>query len=172
MEQLVTKNTKALKVKGTNPRIRLGRLGDPLSEGENAEEAVNVDAEDGGLPEPVDPMMSQLEQLTNIMALLAEDKKKIPTLERALEQVSVGSTDGTSYGSGKKSAAGRRALRHTFSLNPKEIYQMIERLIMEDLSSSTSGPGMPAFTLLCPKAWVEFQSRIGNYKCFAHHWEL
>lgn len=51
--------------------------------------------------------------------------------------------------------------------HPQEIADLIERLMFEDLSSITLGPGMPPRGLNS-KAWVEHRSRVTAHKTGAH----
>ena len=50
---------------------------------------------------------------------------------------------------------------------PTDVAQLVERLMLEDLQSTTLTPGQPAPTL-SSRAWVEHRSRIGAYKTAAH----
>lgn len=51
--------------------------------------------------------------------------------------------------------------------HPEEISAILERLMYEDLNSQTLGPGLQPQGLNA-RAWVEFRSRISNYKTSAH----
>eukprot|EP00435_Cladocopium_sp_Y103_P076306 s94_g89.t1 len=57
----------------------------------------------------------------------------------------------------------RLALRNALQKNPEEIHQTIERLMYEDLSRQTLGPGLNPVGLNA-KARVGFRSKISNYK--------
>ena len=165
MEQLIMTNVKAKKVKDLNPQAV--PPGDPLSENEEMDEVLHVDSGQDNLG---DPFAQTLSKLAGIMELLTEDKKKKSSsskLDQALDAASSGGHDSLSLGSGKKVSAARRALRTAFQEQPKEIYQTIERLLSEDLNSATLGPGMNPMDFNA-RAWVEFRSRIGPYKAFAH----
>lgn len=171
MDAMIASNAKAKKVKDMNPAVRL----DPLSEMEwdqaLAEEQVPDQNEGDGLEaDTSDPIAKALLKLATIVDVLAEDKKKkaqTSKLDMALDSAGGSGGEGPHLGSGKKSAAARRLLRSTFQENPSEIYQVIERLISEDLASQTVAPGMraPGFNA---RAWVEFRSKIGAYKAPAH----
>ena len=119
----------------------------------------------------VDPMQDALTKLTSIVATLAEDKKKkqgATKLDAALDHAGSGGTsEGATLGSGKRSAAARRALRAMLHEHPAEIYQCIERLIWEDISSQTLVPGMSIPSFSC-RAWMEYRSRISSYRTLAH----
>ena len=159
-----TQNSRAQKVQDSHKSIIL----DPLSEQEDEVPQVSQRQlrEESGSP-PRDAYASSIDKLTEIVALLAEDKKKHKSLSRldlALDSAQgSGSSDSLSLGSGKKTAAARRALRSTFQEHPEEIYQTIEKLMYEDLASQTLGPGQQPLGLNA-RAWVEFRSRITNYK--------
>lgn len=116
-------------------------------------------------------MENALKQLTELVGILSADKvKKAKTskMEAVLDQVS-GST--TSDGSGgstlKRAAAARRALRQALVDSPEEIYGIVEKLMLEDLTMQMQTPNMPAVTLNA-RAWVEHRSKIGAYKATAH----
>ena len=88
-------------------------------------------------------------------------------VEAALEGISSsGVTDG-SLGTGKKAAAARRALRSALQESPDEIYGLLEKLMLEDLSHQTITPGQPG-PALCARAWLEHRSRVGAYKTSAY----
>ena len=163
MQRLMTQNVKgANRLKQPNPTA----LKDPLSENEDEV----LEAEESGAPGNGDPVQSAIGQLTQIVSLLAEDKKKKKTsskLDLALESTSASSSDGSSLGTGKRAAAARRVLRATLTEAPQEIYGVVEKLIYEDLNSVTVGPGLsvPAFSA---RAWMEHRSRINNYRAVAH----
>ncbi|CAL1126880.1 unnamed protein product [Cladocopium goreaui] len=108
MQALVSKGLKK-NVKLTDPF--LGNLADPLSEseGEVPEE------EDGSVFAPIssDPVAAALGKLTEIAGVLAEDRKKKPSvskLEAALDSAHGGHSE-VAVGSGKRFAAAWRAFR-------------------------------------------------------------
>ena len=70
-------------------------------------------------------------------------------------------------GSGKKAAAARRALRTIYEEKPEEISNLIEKLIYEDLNSTTLALGMPTRGLNA-RAWVEHRSRAMNYRILVY----
>ena len=167
MEKLISQNTKAKKAIEPNKDVVL----DPLSEHEEEGLVEVVGPGESGSPPPGNPLAATLSKLTDIMSLLAEDKKKAkgtPKLDIALDSAQgSSSSDGLSLGAGKKTAAARRALRSTFLEHPEEIYNNIEKFMYEDLASQTLGPGQQPLGLNA-RAWVEFRSRITSYKTGAH----
>ena len=167
MEKLISKNPRGVKIKDTNKLIAL----DPLSEEEEEGGEYGLDEEhtaDGG---SADLIGNALMKLTSLVDILAEDKKKKASsskLDSALDAVSSLSSEGAGgIGSGKKTAAARRALRMTLRDHPEEIHQHLEKMMYEDLQSTTVAPGM-AMPGLNARAWVEYRSRIGNFKTSAH----
>ena len=168
MEKLVTQNVRAKKVLEERSDVVLA---DPLSEEEDDSAGRRpVGGEESG-GAPLDPMAATLSKLTTIVSFLAEDKKKVKTASRldlALDSAQGSSaSEAISLGSGKKTAAARRALRTTLSEHPEEIHMCIEKLMYEDLASQTLGPGQPPWGLNA-RAWVEHRSRINGYKTGAH----
>ena len=148
MEKLVTQNVKAKRVVDERPSVVLG---DPLSEEEEDAGAQRLAAEEESGGVPADPMAATLSKLTSIVSFLAEDKKRAKgasKLDLALDSAQGSSaSDGFSLGAGKKTAAARRALRTALTDHPEEIHGCIERLMYEDLSSQTLGPGQPPWGL-------------------------
>ena len=63
---------------------------------------------------------------------------------------------------------GRRALRTALLESPEEIYGVIERLMLEDLTSRTLAPGMPR-PELSARAWLETRSRLQNFNAAVRH---
>ena len=165
MSKLVAANPKGAKLGDLNPKIQPN----PLSEDEAEEE----EESEGGSPAAggMDPMQEALTKLTSIVATLAEDKKKklgASKLDSALDHVGSGpSSEGGGLGTGKRSAAARRALRSMLHEHPAEIYQCIEWLMWEDISSQTLVPGVSAPSFSC-RAWMEHRSRISSYRTLAH----
>ena len=163
MQRLMTQNVKAAnRLKQPNPTV----IKDPLSEDEGQEQQEG----DGGVPDGGEPMQSAIGQLAQIVSMLTEEKKKKKSgskLDLALESTNASGSDGSSLGTGKRTAAARRVLRATLLDAPQEIYGVIEKLIYEDLNSVTVGPGLapPAFS---SRAWMEHRSRINNYRAVAH----
>ena len=89
-------------------------------------------------------------------------------IDLALDSASTGTTTEVSgVSGGKKAAAARRALRQALLDTPEEVSAMIERLMLEDLTTQTIAPGMPVPSLNA-RAWLEHRSRIGAYKTSAH----
>lgn len=161
MAKLVQRNPKGAKLADINPAV----TGDPLSEDEEV-----LAEEDGSPPVSGNAVEAALVRLTDIVQSLTEDRKKKQSSSRidsALDVVSSGSTDGAGIGSGKRSAAARRALRAMLIDHPQEISGMIERLMHEDMTCQTLGPGETA-PLTSARGWMEHRSRIGSYRTLAH----
>eukprot|EP00438_Fugacium_kawagutii_P012048 Skav218190 [mRNA] locus=scaffold5213:278481:281188:- [translate_table: standard] len=150
---------------------------DPLSEDETegnqmfGDEMETVEVGDeAGSPGTLSPVEATLDRLTSLMEILAEDRKKNAKkslLESALDHAGTSSADSSGSLGSKKSAIARRALRSTFVQNPAEIYQLIEKLLYEDINSQALPPGMVA-PPSSARSWVEYRSRIGNYRATAH----
>ena len=126
----------------------------------------------GGIPPaPAQTVEQAVTQLAEIVGVLTADKlkkKKASRLEAALDGISASAVgDPLTLGSGKKAAAARRILRSSLQESPEEVYQLVERMMLEDLLHQTVTPGMPAVTLNC-RAWMEHRSRIGPYKTGAY----
>jgi len=142
---------------------------EPLSESEDEVEEVGEPG--SALDSSANPMESALTKLTELVSLLAADrvkKAKSSKVELALDGLvsgSGGDTSGTAVG--KRAAAARRALRTALVDAPEEIYMVVERLLLEDLTSRTIAHGMPKADLNA-RAWIEHRSRIGAYKTSAH----
>lgn len=116
------------------------------------------------------PIVHAVTKLAEIMSVLAADKMKRGkgSVEAALDGISSpGVAESGSLGSGKRAAAARRALRTALQENPSEIHQLLERAMLEDLTSQTLVPGQPA-PVLCSRAWIEHRSRIGHWKTAAY----
>ena len=164
MQRLVSQPGKTAKTKDLNPNVVPM---DPLSEDEELQ--LVHQEEDAGLGEETSkpsPGSGALERLATIVDLLTEEKRRKATstqLENALEATGASTTDPPLHGAGKKAAAARRALRNAFEQRPEEISSLIEKLMFEDLSSSTLGPGMLPRGLSA-RAWLEYRSRVGNYR--------
>lgn len=145
----------------------VGMSPDPLSE----EEDEMGEKEDGSPPSAGGTVETALVRLTDIVQTLAGDRVKkggTSKLEAALDHVGPSSsTDGSSIGTGKRSAAARRALRSMLTESPAELSLMIERAMYEDLTSSTLGPNL-SLPPMSSRAWVEHRSRIGSYRTLAH----
>ena len=165
MQKLVGQGTKASKVKDMNKKVNPS----PLSEDEHVIEDEHYGMPEGSGLEPADPMTATLQKLTSIVEILTDDKKNAATskLETALDGVASSSTDNPLQGTGKKAAAARRALGGAFQDHPEEIFGLIEKLMTEDLTSATVGPGMDR-PLISARAWVERRSKINSFKTGAH----
>ena len=165
MQALIGHGTKATKVKDMGKPLQP----DPLSE-DDVEHLEEADAEEEYGLDGKDPVAASLTKLTSLMQILTDDKVKRAStskLEQALDGGASASADHPLQGTGKKTATARRALRAAFENSPEEISNLIERLMLEDLHSSTVAPGMPV-PLLCARAWVEFRSKIGAYRASAY----
>ena len=142
-----------------------------LSESEEEEVPDTVAAGSAGPSGPVS-MEAAVGKLTELVSLLAADrvkKAKSSKVELALENLGSSSTaDSSSGGSLKRASAARRALRQALQDAPEEISGVVERLLVEDLTSQTQAHGMPA-SVFNARAWVEHRSRIGStYKTSAY----
>eukprot|EP00435_Cladocopium_sp_Y103_P020973 s3434_g5.t1 len=163
MQRLLSRGKPATKIKDMNAKVKP----DYLSEDEAQGEPEGDMREGCGLAADADPLAKSVEKLTAIVELLTEDRKKkaaVGSLDSALDGSFAASSEGGLHpSSGKKAAAARRSLRTAFEKNPEEIYTMVEKLMSEDLNSQTLGPGQQP-TGLSARAWIEFRSRISNYR--------
>lgn len=152
------------KIKAAPPRKGVAGV---LSESEDEE----TEAEGSGVDSSGNPMEASLQKLTEIVGILAMDKKKkakASKMEQALDGISAGSgSDASLAGGVKRAAAARRVLRQALVDHPAEVSGMLERLLMEDLTSQVQGPGMPEASF-CARAWLEHRNRIGAYRTSAH----
>lgn len=165
MQSLMAQHTKATKVKDMNPKV----APDPLSENEGIqEEEEELPPAEYGLGER-SPIASTLSKLTSTVEYLTDEKKKsaVSKLETALDGGATGSSEVPLYGSGKKAAQARRALRSSFEESPGDISALIEKLMYEDLTSTSLAHGMPPRGLNA-RAWVEHRSHITAHKTGAH----
>ena len=142
-----------------------------LSESEEEEEEPDVGSHVHGGAGGT-PMESAVSKPTELVALLSADKvkkSKASKIDLALDNLNASShADSSSGGGGKRAAAARRALRLAMQESPEEIYQVVERLLLEDLTSQVQAPGMPMASFNA-RAWVEHRSRIGStYKTSAY----
>lgn len=132
---------------------------------ESEDEGDGADPDVAGLGEMSGPptMETAIGKLTELVSLLASErvkKAKSSKVELALENLtSGGGADSSGGGSLKRAAAARRALRLALQENPKEISGVVERLLLEDLTSQTQAHGMQSFNA---RAWMEHRSRIGS----------
>ena len=175
MEDTTVKSRRMAEPKA--PRSKAAAASKPsqsgLSETDSEEvEVVPISEGSGGAtPSGAQPMELALSQLTEIVQVLTADrlkKQRTSRVEAALEGVSAsGLSESGTIGSGKKTAAARRALRNALQESPDDIVNLIEKLMMEDLGSQTVTPGQP-LPNLCAKAWVEHRSRIGHWKSSAY----
>lgn len=176
MQKLIGKGQPKVKKLGEplmtlKPKAKAGKVRNVLSESED-EDGVNAGGSGGvALAHPATGSDSMLGELTKIVKLLTDDKMRkarVSKVEAALEGISSsGVTDG-SLGTGKKAAAARRALRSALQESPEEIYGLLEKLMLEDLSHQTVTPGQPG-PVLCARAWLEHRSRVGAYKTSAYY---
>ena len=162
MAKLVQKNPKGARLSDINPMV----IGDPLSEDDE-----ELPEEDGSHPDVGSPVEAAILRLTDIVQSLTDDRKKksqSSRIDSALDVgVASGASDSVGIGSGKRSAAARRALRAMLLEHPQEISGMIEKLMHEDMTCQTLGPGVAA-PLASARGWMEHRSRIGNYRTLAH----
>ena len=162
MQTLLSKTGKMGKTR--EPALRQPLAASALSETEE-------EAEESGLAgsgSSQDPMTAAVSRLTQIVSVLAQNKKPSSSnrVEAALDGVSHAQEIG-GYGSGKRAAAARRALRSALVEHPGDLSAVIERHMWEDLSSQTLTPGSPVASLSA-RAWTEHRSKIGAYKSIAH----
>ena len=166
MQSLMAQHTKASKVKDMNPNV----APDPLSENDGAqEEEEELLPAEYGLGDR-SPIASTLSKLTSIVEYLTDEKKKksaVSKLETALDGGATGSSEVPLYGTGKKAAQARRALRSSFEESPGDISALIEKLMYEDLTSTSLAHGMPPRGLNA-RAWVEHRSHITAHRTGAH----
>eukprot|EP00439_Symbiodinium_sp_Y106_P018012 s7219_g2.t1 len=81
--------------------------------------------------------------------------KKGSRLEQALDSASGLASQGEGAGVGsRKNSLARRALRAALHESPEKIYNVMERLTLEDLTSRTLVPGMPR-PELSARAWLD-----------------
>ena len=167
MSRLVGRNPKAAKMSDLN----LGLVPDPLSDQEEEDAQFDGPGDAGALEEPTDPVHAALMKLTDIVQTITEDKRKrmgLSKLDNALEFAGGSSPlEAGGIGTGKRSAAARRALRAMLVEQPAEIHTLIEKLMWEDISSQTLVPGVHAPSFSC-RAWVEHRSRITSHRTTAH----
>ena len=143
-----------------NPKPKVARPKNVLSESEDEEEETEAEAEP--LAEGVKPLVQAVTKLTEIAGHLSKQKKKDSSLESLLDGCgSVGSSE-SSTGSGRKYAAALRALRRTLARRPSEIYQAIEKNMEEDFSVRTQLPGSNPVQVSA-RAWLELRSRIQGF---------
>lgn len=144
---------------------------DVLSESEDEAEEDDVDGGSAGVSAPPS-VESAVSKLTELVSLLAADrvkKAKGSKIDQALDNVgSTMSSEASGGGQMKRAAAARRALRQALQETPEEISGVVEKLLLEDLTSQTQAHGMPAVNFNA-RAWVEHRSRISSsYKTSAH----
>ena len=118
----------------------------------------------GTPPAPPQTVEQAVTQLAEIVGVLTADKMK-------KESVPFGSCTGrhqrfrcersAHFGLWKEGCCGSQ--NPVFESTPEEVYQLLERMMLEDLLHQTVTPGMPSVTLNC-RAWMEHRSRIGPYK--------
>ncbi|CAE7948543.1 unnamed protein product, partial [Symbiodinium sp. KB8] len=113
----------------------------------------------------LDPVSAALVKLTALVEdMHATKNAKGSKLEQALDNVASGQSGGDGGGvTSRKNSVARRALRQALQECPEEIYQVVEKLMLEDLTSTTLSPGMPRPTLSA-RAWLENRSRLTNYQ--------
>lgn len=139
--------------------VKFDVLGEPLEEAGQEATVVEVDAE-----EVKDPFQRAVCKLTSIVETLAgQSKKKSRLLEDALDEVGVSQdAASSSYGhSTKRHSAVLRSLKKALTDSPEEIFQVIEKRMLDDFGSRAASPGCPiqggSF-----RGWCEHRSRIPN----------
>ena len=171
MERLMGASSKGKKLR--EPALR--KPARKVAEGVLSESEDEVEEAESGSPttaaqEP-GTMEGALSKLTELVTLLSADKikrAKSSKVDIALENLGANTGGDSSTGStGKRAAAGRRALRLALQEAPEDISNVIEKLILEDLTLQTVMPGMPKKDFNA-RAWVEHRSRIGAYKSSAY----
>ncbi|CAE7401454.1 unnamed protein product [Symbiodinium natans] len=112
-----------------------------------------------------DPVTVALVKLTALVEEMQNQKaKRGSKLDQALDGVaSVGAASDGGGLSSRKNAVARRALRLALKESPEEIFHVVEKLMLEDVLSTTVPPGMPA-PLLSARGWLEHRSRLTNYQ--------
>ena len=139
-------------------------LGDSDGEAEARPAAVLTAPPGLEAPVPSDPVSAALVQLTNIVSNLADKRKKPKNLEEVLEEAGGAEIAGSSsggIGTQRRQAAVFRALKKSLLESPKEIYQVIEKLMIEDFGSREIMPGEPPRSSSF-RGWLEHRSRIPN----------
>ena len=146
----------------------------PLEESEEEDGDAEKAGAGVGVVEPPqpsgDPVAAAVLKLTALVEDLHQQRSKHGSkLEQALDSAagSGSTTEGAGVGSRKNSLA-RRALRSALHESPEEIYTVVERLMLEDLTSRTLVPGMPR-PELSARAWLESRSRLQNFPAAVRH---
>ena len=142
-----------------NKHVKFDVLGEPLEEVEQAAEVVHDSAD-----EAQDPVHRAVCKLTSIVENLAgQSKKKSRLLEDALDEVGVSqdaSSSSNSHSTRRHSAV-LCSLKKALTDSPEEIFQVIEKRMLDDFGSRASSPGCPvqggSF-----RGWCEHRSRIPN----------
>ena len=130
---------------------------------ENVAEDTGAGAGFGSPAPPLDPMAEAVLRLTTLVEEMHSQKaKRGSSLEQALDGASAGSGGEGGGISSRKNSMARRALRQALLETPEEISNVIERLMLEDLTSRTLTPGMPR-PELSARAWLESRSRLTNF---------
>lgn len=139
-------------------------LGDSDGEAEARQAAVLTAPPGLEAPVPSDPVSAALVQLTNIVSNLADKRKKPKNLGEVLEEAGgaeIASSSSGGIGTQRRQAAVFRALKKSLLESPKEIYQVIEKLMIEDFGSREIMPGEPPRSSSF-RGWLEHRSRIPN----------
>ena len=171
MERLMGASSKGKKLREPALRKPARKVTDTvLSESEDEIEEADSGSPTTGDQEP-GTMEGALNKLTELVTLLSADKikrAKSSKVDIALENLGGNTGADSSTGStGKRAAAARRALRLALQEAPEDISNVIEKLMLEDLTLQTVMPGMPKKDFNA-RAWVEHRSRIGAYKSSAY----
>lgn len=163
MSQMVQKTPSKL---GDFPKKNVAAHLDVLGEtdGEEKEEPPGLSASGDPVQAlPADPVAAALVRLTSIAEALA-GKKKAKNLEEMLDDTAgyeVGASSSSGLGTHRRQAAILAALKKSLVEQPGELYQVIEKKMLEDFGSRELMPGEPprqgSF-----RGWLEHRSHIPN----------
>ena len=160
--------TKRLKEPGAVPAVKASAKPSANLSETDSDKEVSGGGTPGTSQATVEQAVTHLAEIVGVLAADKLKKKRTSKLEAALDGISAsGISDTMTLGSGKKAAAARRVLRSSLQESPEEVYQLIEKMMLEDLMHQTLTPGMPGVTLNC-RAWMEHRSRIGPFKTGAY----
>ena len=135
------------------------------SEDEVEEEALEFGSALSSSPPSMEAAIAKLAEVFSLLAADRVKKAKASKMDQALDNLgSTSAADGTGGGGAlKRAAAARRALRQALQDTLEEVSAVVEKLLLEDLTSHTQAP---AATL---RAWLEHPSRISaSYKTSAY----
>eukprot|EP00438_Fugacium_kawagutii_P029178 Skav210074 [mRNA] locus=scaffold7699:11741:13919:+ [translate_table: standard] len=145
------------------PKKNLSAQLDVLGE-TDAEAVVPLAAEEASVPAlPADPVAAALVRLTSIVETLS-GKKRPKSLEEMLDDTAgydLGTSTASGLGTHRRQAAILTALKRSLVEQPAELYQVIEKKMLEDFGSREVMPGEPmrqgSF-----RGWLEHRSHIPN----------